>query len=82
MADEIIEPKFKLPEEIEKMSPAETECKYCGISYLIHSEVTRLKKKLQDYETMVEEYKVSGDQRRYMRNISAFYRKMKNFVIR
>ncbi len=40
-------PIYPLPNEILKMEHAETICKYCGISYLIHSEVKKLKEKIQ-----------------------------------
>ena len=36
-------PQHPLPEEINQLSEEETQCKFCGISYLIHREVARLK---------------------------------------
>ena len=36
-------PQHPLPDEINQLSEEETQCKFCGISYLIHREVARLK---------------------------------------
>ncbi len=40
-------PIYPLPNEILKMDNNETICKYCGVSYLIHSEVKKLKEAIQ-----------------------------------
>ena len=40
---EIMRPEHPLPDAIEKMNEDETVCSFCGISYLIHREVARLK---------------------------------------
>ncbi|RKP18427.1 hypothetical protein ROZALSC1DRAFT_23248 [Rozella allomycis CSF55] len=44
----------ELPSEIKEMGHDETVCKYCGISYLIHTEVTRLKRELAKLEKRFE----------------------------
>ena len=45
---EITRPVHPLPDELEKMSEEETVCSFCGISYLIHREVARLKDELDE----------------------------------
>ena len=36
----------KLPEKVKKMAKAETVCGFCGVSYLVFSEVQELQKRL------------------------------------
>ena len=45
---EITRPVHPLPDELEKMTEEETVCSFCGISYLIHREVARLKDELEE----------------------------------
>lgn len=42
--------KEKLPEAVKKMKKAETVCGFCGVSYLVFSEVKELEKRLKDTE--------------------------------
>ena len=44
-------PEHPLPDEIENMNEEDTVCKFCGISYLIHREVARLKDELEKAQT-------------------------------
>lgn len=44
------DPKYPLPEAINKMDRDETVCKYCGVSYLIHNEIKKLEDKLKATE--------------------------------
>jgi hypothetical protein len=56
--EEIVSASNPLPPEIEQMPEEETCCKFCGVSYLIHREVTRLKSLLQNFEKFHESYLV------------------------
>ena len=40
-------PQHPLPDEIRKMTRDDTVCQYCGVSYLIHSEIKALEEKLK-----------------------------------
>ena len=40
-------PQHPLPEEIRKMTRDDTVCQYCGVSYLIHTEIKKLEDKLK-----------------------------------
>jgi DNA repair exonuclease SbcCD ATPase subunit len=42
--------KEKLPEAVKKMKKAETVCGFCGVSYLVFSEVKELEKRLKETE--------------------------------
>lgn len=55
---EFIEPEHPLPEELQKMDHDETVCQYCGIPYLIHSEVSKMKKQVCEMEEYVKTVKV------------------------
>ena len=44
-------PEHPLPDEIQNMNEEDTVCKFCGISYLIHREVARLKDELEKAQT-------------------------------
>ena len=54
-------PKKELPEEIKQLPQEETKCNLCGISYLVHHEVSRL-------ENHVKELQDSLDERRNQKN--------------
>jgi len=47
------EPQHPLPQEIQEMNNEDTICKYCGVSYLIHNEMKKLKKLLEEYQKEV-----------------------------
>ena len=49
-------PQHPLPTEIQQMDHEDTICKYCGISYLIHNEIKRIQKLLEDCEKEVSYY--------------------------
>lgn len=49
----IYHPQHPLPNEIRQMDHEDTICKYCGISYLIHNEIKRIQKLLEDSEKEV-----------------------------
>ncbi|XP_028744508.1 leucine-, glutamate- and lysine-rich protein 1 isoform X1 [Peromyscus leucopus] len=54
-------PVHALPEEIQKMSPEETVCKYCGVSYLILHEFKAMEEKLKAMEKEMKFYQGSVD---------------------
>ncbi|KAM4889215.1 protein LEKR1 isoform 5-T8 [Thomomys bottae] len=54
-------PMHALPEEIQKMSPEEKVCKYCGVSYLILHEFKAMEERLKAMEKEVEFYQGSVD---------------------
>ena len=43
---DFIEPEHPLPAELQQLKQDETVCQYCGIPYLIHSEVSKMKKRV------------------------------------
>lgn len=49
-------PQHPLPEEIRKMDRAETICRYCGVSYLIHSEIKALEKRVKSLEKELQHH--------------------------
>ncbi|ERE88654.1 leucine-, glutamate- and lysine-rich protein 1 [Cricetulus griseus] len=57
-------PMHALPEEIQKMSPEETVCKYCGVSYLILHEFKAMKEKLKAMEEEMKLYQGSLERER------------------
>ncbi|XP_060234376.1 protein LEKR1 [Meriones unguiculatus] len=52
-------PVHALPEEIQQMSPEETVCKYCGVSYLILHEFKAMQEKLKAMEEEMKFYQGS-----------------------
>ncbi|NP_001033012.2 protein LEKR1 isoform 2 [Mus musculus] len=52
-------PMHALPEEIQKMSPEETVCKYCGVSYLILHEFKAMEEKLKAVQEEMKFYQGS-----------------------
>ena len=55
---DFIDPKNPLPQEILDMRHEDTVCQYCGIPYLIHSEMSKMKKRVAQLEKELEEYPV------------------------
>ena len=41
-----------LPAEVQEMSEEQTACTYCGVSYLVFSEVQSLRRKLERHQGM------------------------------
>uniref|UniRef100_A0A673U666 Leucine, glutamate and lysine rich 1 n=1 Tax=Suricata suricatta TaxID=37032 RepID=A0A673U666_SURSU len=54
-------PLHALPEEIQKMSPEEKVCEYCGISYLILHEFKAMEEKMKAMEKEMKFYQGSVD---------------------
>ncbi|XP_047584690.1 protein LEKR1 isoform X1 [Lutra lutra] len=54
-------PMHALPEEIQKMSPEEKVCKYCGVSYLILHEFKAMEEKVKAMEKEMKFYQGSVD---------------------
>uniref|UniRef100_A0A2K6ELR3 Leucine, glutamate and lysine rich 1 n=1 Tax=Propithecus coquereli TaxID=379532 RepID=A0A2K6ELR3_PROCO len=52
-------PMHALPEEIQKMSPEEKVCKYCGVSYLILHEFKDMEEKVKAMEKEMKFYQGS-----------------------
>ncbi|XP_023380088.1 leucine-, glutamate- and lysine-rich protein 1 isoform X5 [Pteropus vampyrus] len=52
-------PMHALPEEIQKMSPEEKVCKYCGVSYLILHEFKAMEEKIKAMEKEMKFYQGS-----------------------
>ncbi|XP_077016978.1 protein LEKR1 isoform X3 [Tamandua tetradactyla] len=52
-------PMHALPEEIQKMSPEEKVCKYCGVSYLILHEFKTMEEKVKAMEKEMKFYQGS-----------------------
>uniref|UniRef100_A0A8D2CMN6 Leucine, glutamate and lysine rich 1 n=1 Tax=Sciurus vulgaris TaxID=55149 RepID=A0A8D2CMN6_SCIVU len=52
-------PMHALPEEIQKMSPEEKVCKYCGVSYLILHEFKAMEEKVRAMEKELRSYQES-----------------------
>ncbi|XP_051674692.2 protein LEKR1 isoform X7 [Oryctolagus cuniculus] len=52
-------PMHALPEEIQKMSPEEKVCKYCGVSYLILHEFKAMEEKVKAMEKELKFYQGS-----------------------
>merc|ERR1712126_79057 len=79
---EIKRPEHPLPDELEKLDESETVCKFCGISYLIHREVAKLKdelektqqkmKEMEDLVTNAERYKSE------LSSVTVLYDKLKD----
>ena len=44
----------QLPPKVKKMSRGETVCSFCGVSYLVFSEVKELEEKLREAEARLE----------------------------
>ena len=49
-------PQFPLPVDITSMSRQDTVCQFCGVSYLIHTEIKALENKCQQLESDLAHY--------------------------
>ncbi|KAL4220874.1 Leucine glutamate and lysine-rich protein 1 [Mactra antiquata] len=61
-------PQHPLPEAIQKMDRDDTVCRYCGVSYLIHSEIKALEKKVKLLEKELEHHKGCPDRENQLKN--------------
>lgn len=52
-------PQHPLPDEIRQMEKDDTVCQFCGVSYLIHSEMKALEERVKEAERQMEYYKGS-----------------------
>ncbi|XP_053456141.1 protein LEKR1 [Nycticebus coucang] len=59
-------PMHALPEEIQKMSPEEKVCKYCGVSYLILHEFKAMEEKVQAMEKKMAFYQGSVEREKIL----------------
>ena len=57
---DFIEPEHPLPAELQQLKQDETVCQYCGIPYLIHSEVSKMKKRVAEMNEYVKTVQVYG----------------------
>lgn len=48
------DPLHPLPDDILIMKEEEKSCEYCGIPYLLHTEMSRMKRHVQDLEKQLE----------------------------
>jgi hypothetical protein len=48
-----------LPEDIQKMTEAETACQYCGISYLLLTKYEKMTMHVQQLEKQLQELQVT-----------------------
>ncbi|XP_065679465.1 M protein, serotype 5 isoform X2 [Hydra vulgaris] len=55
--DKVYQPEHPLPDSIKNMSRCETVCQFCGISYLIHSEIKMLQSELKEHKREIERLK-------------------------
>ncbi|XP_016078110.1 PREDICTED: leucine-, glutamate- and lysine-rich protein 1 [Miniopterus natalensis] len=59
-------PMHALPEEIQKMSPDEKVCKYCGVSYLILHEFKAMEEKVKAMEKEMKFYQGSVEREKIL----------------
>lgn len=52
-------PEHPLPKEIQNMKHDDTVCQFCGVSYLIHSEMKALEERVKKAEETMQYYKGS-----------------------
>lgn len=49
-------PEHPLPTEIQEMPKDDTVCQFCGVSYLIHSEMKALEERVKEAERKMQYY--------------------------
>ena len=78
---EITRPEHPLPDELENLDESETVCKFCGISYLIHREVAKMKDELEKTRQKMKEMEdLVNNAERYkseLSNATALYNTLK-----
>ncbi|XP_036707260.1 leucine-, glutamate- and lysine-rich protein 1 [Balaenoptera musculus] len=62
-------PMHALPEEIQKMSPEEKVCKYCGVSYLILHEFKAMEEKVKAMEKEMKFYQGSVEREKSLQEM-------------
>ena len=48
-------PSKELPKEVLELPPDQTRCQFCGVSYLVHHEVSKLKCSVKELEMKLKE---------------------------
>ena len=61
------DPQHPLPPEVNNMERDETVCQYCGVSYLIHSEIKKLEERTLAAEAELKHYKGAMDREKQVR---------------
>nr|XP_040125887.1 leucine-, glutamate- and lysine-rich protein 1 isoform X4 [Ictidomys tridecemlineatus] len=75
-------PMHALPEEIQKMSPEEKVCKYCGVSYLILHEFKAMEEKMKAMEKEMKFYQESVErERRLQEKLQSLSRDFEQYKI-
>ncbi|XP_015342423.1 protein LEKR1 isoform X1 [Marmota marmota marmota] len=75
-------PMHALPEEIQKMSPEEKFCKYCGVSYLILHEFKAMEEKMKAMEKEMKFYQESVErERRLQEKLQSLSRDFEQYKI-
>ena len=57
-----VDPKHPLPNDLQQMPKDETVCQYCGIPYLVHSEMSKMKRRVAELEHLAELSEVHASQ--------------------
>lgn len=75
-------PMHALPEEIQKMSPEEKVCKYCGVSYLILHEFKAMEEKVKAMEKEMKFYQGSVErEKRLQEKLQSLSREFEQYKI-
>eukprot|EP00943_MAST-04B_sp_MAST-4B-sp1_P004661 g4661.t1 len=69
----------ELPKEVQEMERQDTVCKFCGVSYLVFSEIKELEKRLEDSENKIKQYsKRLKDFEKLKRQLDQLHQTQKN----